>query len=86
MNEDSLMTITSCVCTLNTSIINIIYKIAKLAMCLNAIIIRFITAFTALTPEVGGASENRDLSVRRNSITNREYTETYAYTIFGLSF
>jgi hypothetical protein len=30
----------------------------------------FITAVTALTPEVGGASENRDLSFRRNSITS----------------
>jgi hypothetical protein len=47
----------------------------------------FITAVTELTPEVGGASENRDLSFRRNSITNREYAETYyAYSIFGLSF
>jgi hypothetical protein len=47
----------------------------------------FITAVTALTPEVGGASENRDLSFRQNSITNRKYTETYdAYSIFGLRF
>jgi hypothetical protein len=47
----------------------------------------FITAVTALTPEIGGAYENRDLSFRRNSITNREYTETYdSCSIFGLSF
>jgi hypothetical protein len=47
----------------------------------------FITAVTALTPEVEGASENQDLSFRRNSITNREYNEIYdAYSIFGLSF
>jgi hypothetical protein len=49
----------------------------------------FITAVTALSPEVGSASEKRDLIFRRNSITNREYTETYdadAYSIFGLSF
>jgi hypothetical protein len=48
----------------------------------------FITAVTALTPEVGGASGNWDLATDEIASNKyREYSETYdSYSIFGLSF
>jgi hypothetical protein len=53
----------------------------------NVNLMGFIIAVTALTPEVGGASKDWDLSCSWNSITNIEYTETYdSYSIFRLSF
>jgi hypothetical protein len=42
----------------------------------------FITAVTVLTPEVGGASENRDLSFRRNSIQIENILKPMMLTLY----